>query len=128
MKNKGFTLTELLAVLVVIGILLGIAIPTYQKIRLNVLKKDYENVTSTIEVAAQKYASENNFMGEDYVNVQLLIDSGYLPPDDTSGKIYNPRDNSKTLNCYVYKITMENGEYIINLYKESDGTNTCSSY
>jgi type IV pilus assembly protein PilA len=128
MKNKGFTLTELLAVLVVIGILLGIAIPTYQKIRLSVLKKDYENVTSTIEVAAQKYASENNFTGEDFVNVQLLIDSGYLPPDDSSGNIYNPMDNSKILNCYIYKITMENGEYIINLYKESDGTNTCSSY
>ena len=40
MKNKGFTLVEILAVLVILGILVGIATPIYFTVSNNVRKND----------------------------------------------------------------------------------------
>ena len=50
MKNKkGFTLVELMAVIVVLAIVIAIAIPTYNKIKNTIDIKNYENKKELIE-------------------------------------------------------------------------------
>ena len=39
MKNKGFTLAELLAVIVVLALIIGIALPTYGAVSKNIKNK-----------------------------------------------------------------------------------------
>lgn len=52
MNKKGFTLVEILAVLVLIGLLLGIAIPGINKISSNMKNKSYNKKVNLIESAA----------------------------------------------------------------------------
>jgi type IV pilus assembly protein PilA len=124
MKNKnGFTLTELLAIIVIICVLLAIAIPLYRKVHVQVLEQSYYNVKSAIEVAAEKYASETDIT---VTNVDTLVKTGYLPADDEKGNIYDPRDNSKTLNCYEVDIINNNNEYQATLMNNKiNSDNSC---
>jgi type IV pilus assembly protein PilA len=117
--KKGFTLTELLAIIVIICILLAIAIPIYRKIKNESLNQSYNNVVSTIEVAAEKYAADT---GVEITNVDQLVKTGYLPADDENGNIYDPRDNS-ILNCYEIDIT-NNGNDDYNAALTENKTNS----
>ena len=108
MKNKkrGFTLTELIAVIVVLAIIMGISVAAFINIRNRALEKEYENMVSYIETQAAKYAKDT---GITTVSVQTLIDEGYLTPDDETD-IYNPI-NKESLNCYVINSLFEDGDY-----------------
>ena len=54
MKNKkGFTLVELMAVIVVLAIIIAIAVPSYAKIKKNIEEKNYKNKVNLIEIAAE---------------------------------------------------------------------------
>jgi type IV pilus assembly protein PilA len=57
-KNKGFTLVELLAVIVVLGIILVIAIPNIQQIITNARKEAYERQKKFIADAAKEICSK----------------------------------------------------------------------
>ena len=59
MNKKGFTLTELLAVIVILGVLLTIAVPSV--LYINDLLKDnmYDKKLKFIEQAAQLYGQDN---------------------------------------------------------------------
>jgi len=122
-KKKGFTLTELIAVIVIIALLALISIPAYNSMRKKTLEAQYKNVVSLIETAAEKYASTN---GKSLINVQELIDAGLLETDDAKN-ILDPRDNSK-LNCYLIEIKYKQGSYVAKyINKESkDDDNTCN--
>lgn len=81
MKN-GFTLVEVMAVILLIGLLSIFAIPAVVN---QVSKKgeDVDNVTKKIIYsAAELYINQNNitFENENYcgITLQLLIDKGYL--------------------------------------------------
>ena len=58
MKNKGFTLVELLAMLVVMGILIGIAIPNISGIvgkqKENAFKSDINSLVERVKVKVAK--------------------------------------------------------------------------
>lgn len=56
MKNKGFTLVELLAVIAVLGILAIVVTPAIIGLRNNVLKSTLDTKISTINTAAADYA------------------------------------------------------------------------
>ena len=101
MKNKkGFTLVELMAVIVVLAIVIAIAVPTYGKIKRSIDRKNYENKVSLIKVAAAKFAEDTNITA---TFVKELIEQGYLQADDEDGHIYGiDKDYNKIiLDCFV---------------------------
>lgn len=56
--KKGFTLTELLAVIVLIGVILAIAVPSYQSYVTRTKKEVLESYQANIIDAANQYAAE----------------------------------------------------------------------
>ncbi|PID21541.1 Tfp assembly type protein [Sporosarcina sp. P3] len=75
LNQKGLTLVELLAVIVILGIIAAIAVPAIGNIitnsKVNALKADGQNVLS----AAQMYFAEN---GEKTVELSKLTEEGFL--------------------------------------------------
>ncbi len=106
MKNKkGFTLVELLAVIVLLGVLIAIAVPSVLGISKSIKKKMYEAKVKTIEVAAEAWADDNKSDCESLESMRIsqLIASGYLKADDNTGKILNPEDNVDMKNDDISK-------------------------
>ena len=120
-KNKGFTLIEILATIAIIAVVTLIATVTYNKVRKNIINRQYKNLKSLIEIAGVRYTSKT---GKDKYFVEELIKEGYIDPDDDKGNIYDPRDDHP-LNCHVVEVITENDNYYANLgtvnYKKNDG-------
>ena len=125
MKNKkGFTLVELIVVVLITAIVVGIGVPVFINIRKNVLNSQFENVKSRIEDAAVKYANDTQIIT---VSVGKLIEEGYLTADDQN-TIYNPVDN-KSLNCKIVEVSLNNGAYTAKLTDNGElEDGSCSTY
>ena len=101
MKNKkGFSLVELLAVIVVIGIVVLLATSVINNVSKRTRNTQYNNLISKVEASASRYFDET---GINSVYVQTLIDDGYIATDDGL-KIYSPNDKTKAINCYYIEI------------------------
>ena len=125
MKNKkGFTLIELIAVLVVLSILITSLVAVFINIRNSVLKKEKNNLITYLEIKAIEYANETNVTA---VSVEDLIKIGLIKPDDETD-IYDPVTR-ESMNCYIIDLVWEDGEY-----KAKFGSNvgkngtTCNEY
>ena len=114
-KRKGFTLTELIAVIVILALLALIGIPAYNSIRAKVLENQYNNLVSLIETSAAKYASEK---GVNLTNVKELVEEGLLETDDGES-VLDPRDKSN-MNCYLVEIEYKKGNFISKFIKEQE--------
>ena len=125
MKNKkGFTLIELIAVLVVLSILITSSVAVFINIRNSVLEKEKSNLITYLETKAIEYANETNVTA---VSVEDLIKIGLIKPDDETD-IYDPVTR-ESMNCYIIDLVWEDGEY-----KATFGSNvgkngtTCNEY
>ncbi len=125
MNKKGFTLTELIAVIAILAILSVITTPAILLIRKTVLSNSLESKLGQILIAAEDYASKNimeipspvtltcnsgqeccegancYIENEDclIVLVKTLISQGYLSGDSDNKEILlNPIDNSSLNN------------------------------
>jgi type IV pilus assembly protein PilA len=58
-KNKGFTLVEIMIVVVIIGLLASMAIPAFQKVRTNSQDKAILNNARQLSAASDQYYLEN---------------------------------------------------------------------
>lgn len=119
-NNKGFTLVELLAVIVILAILVTIAVPSTIGISNKLKENMFCKKIDSIEVAAKFYGEDRkSSFDQQYlcgyedkektkpiqcssttISVQALINSGDLKKDnnvcggDNSPCIVDPRDNS----------------------------------
>ena len=114
-KNKGFTIPELLAVIVIIGILVTIASASYNGISKTLKEKTYQNKINLIKTKAVEYATDNNVDAET-ISVAKLLNEGYLElENDTEAneKLNNP--NGGYLDCYQGSINKTIDDYDINV-------------
>lgn len=84
MKNKGFTLIEMLAVIVVLGIIVGITTISIINIKEKQDQKNLENVISLILTAAKEYNVENR---SDEVDVEILLEEELVDFDTSKYKV-----------------------------------------
>jgi len=70
LSDKGFTLVEIMIVVVIIGLLAAMAIPAFQKVRQNSQDKAILNNARQLSAAADQYYLEN---GVSQVDISMLI-------------------------------------------------------
>jgi len=112
-NKSGFTLTEILIVIVIIGIIISIAIPSVIAIRKRINERLFEAKKEQILIAAQLYGRDKNFTTDTIIYVYDLINEKYLKGEieqndsncigtnTSNGCILNPIDDSSLNNSKI---------------------------
>lgn len=124
MKNRGFTLVELLSVMTILGILALIIIPAVTS-TLNKSREDaYQKQIHILETASEQWGLENlNILPEG--NELLTIDFGILYK---SGKIaddvvINPKTKKELTGCILISYSEQYKQYT---YQYIDNDSICT--
>lgn len=110
LNKKGFTLVELLAVLVILIAITSIAIPTINSALERSKGKQNEQRIRIIESAAELYVSEHkNTLGGECIKVDTLKNEGYLDEESSKDADGNSFTGAVAISegKYVYKKTSE---------------------
>lgn len=123
-NNKGFTLIELIATIVILALVMGISTYSISAIIKNSKEKNYELLINNIKDAAENYYQECKYSnntgitcstddeGKLITTLKALVKYGYLKSNDTesssSQMLINPKDNVDIINCQI-KITYSGG-------------------
>ena len=110
--KKGFTLTELLAVIVLIGVILAIAVPSYQSYVTRTRKEVLKSYQANIIDAANQYAAEcivKNTLVENFAPKNIWEDLNFknkadIEKDYNDIKVYIESGKSKASDLYCIRI------------------------
>ncbi len=130
-NNRGFTIVEVLAVIVILGILMVVAVPAVYKYLSKSRNFSYDNMYKSVFSAAQNYHLENNdvfvadedhaFYDEDFVK-NTLVEEQYLEPlldpasegNQCSAEVFillpsseSQEQDSETLEDFYYKVHLK---------------------
>ncbi len=109
MNNKGFTLVELLAVLVILSAVMWVAIPSLGSSMERAKKKQNNVNTKVLIAAAEMYVADHRYAilkqksSSCYIDISTLLEGSYIPGDsavDTNGNelggviVYTKENNS----------------------------------
>ena len=120
MNNKGFTLVEILSVIVLIGLLMGIGIPGISRISQNMKQKSLNTKIKLVEEAGVFWGQDNKSVLQTdssctttdgntpckKISIKELIEEDYLDSETYEDIVYNnPVDGNTMLNncVYIYK-------------------------
>lgn len=104
-NQKGLTLIELLAVLVIVGIIAAIAIPAIGSTISNSRVKADNATIAMIEESTLRYVTEKELTINQTVSVADLVTAGYLAKAPTTNKIIVGSINA-TITNGVWSITV----------------------
>lgn len=139
-NNKGFTLIELMGVIVLLGVIALIAIPTIDK-KIKEAKNSMSDASlKSIKQASRLWASDNQFSlpadpttsyysQEDsngyycYINYSTLVESGYLEEDMKDPKSNVEFNEHNTLVKIVRDKNYAKNDFIVEYDKEATETN-----
>lgn len=120
-KNKGFTLVELMVVLVIVAIFMAIAIPSYQRYMerrdLAIAKQESLRIASELERFKSKNFSYKGF------------DASFVYPDydATTGELYLPVGTTATTAKYLLTLVDAEAEESLAVARDADGEETAAS-
>ncbi len=108
MNNKGFSLVELMASIIILGLILTIVIPSVNGVGKFVKKSQRNNLIKSIEINGARYAFDT---GETYFFVDDLIKAGYMDGNENNdNNLMDPVSNVR-LNCYAVLATKVEEHY-----------------
>lgn len=101
-NNKGFSMIELLAVVVIIGILAGLAVIAYGRHLENARRNAFENMATTLYESTKSYFLTSGILPAVGDTAEILatdlLDAGYI---ETLTSPRNDRDNCNDSVIYV---------------------------
>ena len=114
MKRNGFTLTELLGVIIVLGMIALIVFPNINKSIKNSKNKIYQEQVSLIEENARRWGIDHIHLlpdsGSYYLELNELVTGGYV----SKKEIKDPRNESVMNGCVVIAYNNEYNQYEYN--------------
>lgn len=131
MKKNGFTLVELLAVIVVLALLLTIAVPGIQKMSYKIQNNMFCTKVEDIIKAAQLYGDDNYDAikakpgQKDVIKISELVKHNYLKKDDNDEKdesmyVVDSRDDTSMMNEEITLYIKNNRVYATYNFREDD--------
>lgn len=112
MNNKGFSLIEILATMVILGILITLGLATYTSYQKKAVEKSYVSLRKNASHAAENYFMDHQFATE--VTIEELVAQNYLENNR------DPIDDNKECMGTVKKLTStaeSNGVLALDTYK-----------
>lgn len=110
---KGFTLTELIAVIAIIGVVLVIVVPATRKIMDNNASEKHMLYVQTVEKAVIAYANIEGTVGENQVTIEILQEKQYLSTDgnvsNTNQQITYQKDSNGKITVNTIKLKFSDG-------------------
>ena len=102
-NKKGFTITEILVVIAIIGIILAISIPSIINIRKRSNERLLESKKDIILVAAELYAKDKNIPSGKKIFVYNLVENGYVNSEiaNGSGKCGDAETEKTSKGCVI---------------------------
>ncbi len=138
-KNKGFTLIELIATIVILGLVATIGSYAISTTIKNSKEKNCELLIANIKTAAEMYYQDCKYItgptgactfnnNELSVTLETLIANGFLTSNKTksqSGKLYNPKNDDEISACEI-KIVKEQEN--INVKEKNSNDTKCPDF
>lgn len=120
MKQKGFTLIELMIVVAILGILLSIAVPTYQDHIVKTKVMEGLNLAAAAKIAVTEAAFENHTLPNQQEN------TGYISPKATEN-VQSIRIGQQGVITIQYTSSAGGGTilFVPNLHENGDITWRC---
>lgn len=127
-RKNGFTLVELMGVLIIIGVLTLIIVPVATNIIKNQKEENYEQQVTNVVLASKNFGSDNLMIlpptEGDYmfITVGQLKLLGYLEKD-----IINPLNNEQISDCTKIKITKLKNYYNYEYEYDTEKNTECAA-
>ncbi|ACK42159.1 MULTISPECIES: type II secretion system protein [Dictyoglomus] len=122
-REKGFTLIELMVVIVIIAILAAVALPNFMGATERARESAVRSAVKTLQTALEMYATDNQGYYPDYI--YTLKNGNYLPggkfPNNPAtnaeyGFTANNNDSGESAYKIVYTVSTDHASYTITGY------------